>query len=201
MRTAKPRIMPVEDGEWSAEQEQLLRPLATDRGAIFNVFRTLARHPKAMRAFMPLAGYILQRWGYAESGSSISARERELLILRTAWLCRAGYEWVAHVRLSLRIGLTEAEIERVRKGSADPGWSEPERALVRAAEELYADKFVSAPTWAALSAGLSQEQCMDVVWTVGQYTQVAMLLNSFGVQLDSGWSISDSDRRALFSLD
>jgi hypothetical protein len=27
---------------------------------------------------------------------------------------------------------------------------------------------------------------MDVVFTAGQYTQVSMLLNTFGVQLDEG---------------
>ena len=27
---------------------------------------------------------------------------------------------------------------------------------------------------------------MDVVFTAGQYTQVSMMLNSFGVQLDEG---------------
>jgi len=30
---------------------------------------------------------------------------------------------------------------------------------------------------------------MDVVFTVGQYTQVSMMLNTFGVQLDPGQSL------------
>ena len=37
---------------------------------------------------------------------------------------------------------------------------------------------------------------MDLVLTVGQYTQVAMMLNSFGVQLDPGLDLDpDLDRR------
>ncbi|MEN9718814.1 MAG: hypothetical protein RIQ99_1692, partial [Pseudomonadota bacterium] len=35
-------------------------------------------------------------------------------------------------------------------------------------------------------APLGQRGQMDLVYTVGQYTQVSMLLNSFGVQLDPG---------------
>ncbi len=30
---------------------------------------------------------------------------------------------------------------------------------------------------------------MDVVYTAGQYTQVSMMLNSFGVQLDAGLTL------------
>ena len=36
---------------------------------------------------------------------------------------------------------------------------------------------------------------MDVVFTVGQYTQVSMFLNTFGVQLDEGQTL-DPDLRA-----
>jgi hypothetical protein len=35
---------------------------------------------------------------------------------------------------------------------------------------------------------------MDVVFTAGQYTQVCMMLNSFGVQLDEGQTL-DPDFR------
>jgi hypothetical protein len=37
---------------------------------------------------------------------------------------------------------------------------------------------------------------MDVVFTVGQYTQVSMILNSFGVQLDPG-QVLDPDLRGF----
>jgi len=41
-------------------------------------------------------------------------------------------------------------------------------------------------TWAALSAKYDDQQMLDVVFTVGQYTLVSMALNTFGVQLDDG---------------
>ena len=41
-------------------------------------------------------------------------------------------------------------------------------------------------TWTALKTHFSDKQCMDLVFTAGQYTQVCMMLNSFGVQLDEG---------------
>ena len=37
---------------------------------------------------------------------------------------------------------------------------------------------------------------MDLVYTIAQYSQVSMLLNSFGVQLDEGLALDpDLDRR------
>ena len=63
--------------------------------------------------------------------------------------------------------------------------------MLRATDELVADKFVTDATWAALS-GLSEAQRMDLVYTVAQYTQVSMILNSFGVQLDEGQTL-DAD--------
>ena len=67
-----------------------------------------------------------------------------------------------------------------------PDWEPFDATLLRAADELHADAFVSAATWAALSEHYSQEQLMDVVFTVGQYHLVSMALNSFGVQLEDG---------------
>jgi hypothetical protein len=49
--------------------------------------------------------------------------------------------------------------------------------------------------WAELTAHFTEKQCMDVVMTAGQYTQVSMMLNSFGVQLDEG-QVLDPDLKA-----
>jgi alkylhydroperoxidase family enzyme len=56
---------------------------------------------------------------------------------------------------------------------------------------------VSDASWARLKAHFTDAQCMDLVYTVGQYTQVSMLLNSFGVQLDDGLVLDpDLDHRS-----
>jgi len=82
--------------------------------------------------------------------------------------------------------LTDRDIERIREGPDAPGWDPFEAALVRAADELHRDAFVSDETWALLARRYDTRQLMDVVFTVGQYNLVSMALNSFGVQLDEG---------------
>lgn len=181
MRLTTPRIAPLQDGELDADQRELLAPML-ERGPALNIFRTLARAPAAAKAFLAWGNYILSR------RNGLPAREREIVILRIGFLCRAGYEWTQHVPLGMRAGLTEDEVQRIKAG-AEAGWSAADAALIRAADELHHDQFITDATWAALSAHFDEKQRMDVVFTAGQYTQVSMMLNSFGVQLDPGQTL------------
>ena len=87
-----------------------------------------------------------------------------------------------------RVAERAEEIERI-KGGADAGWNAADAALIKAADELHADQFIGEATWAELGKHFSDKQRMDVVFTTGQYTQVSMILNTFGVQLDAGQTL------------
>lgn len=182
MRTRGPRIAPLKDEELDAGQKEILAPMA-QRGRVLNIFRTLVREPDGMRGFMAWGNYILSR------RNGLAPREREIVILRIGFLCRAGYEWTQHVPIGKRAGLSDDEIARIKKGTDAPGWSESDAALIRAGDELHRDHFISDTTWAALGKHFSDKQRMDVVFTAGQYTQVSMILNTFGVQLDEGQTL------------
>jgi len=187
MRLDAPRISPLAFEDLTAEQREALGSLA-DRPPILNIFATMARAPKALARFLEWGNYILSR------RNSLSARQREIVILRVGYLCRSGYEFTQHTRIGLASGLTADEIAAIKAG-AGPGWSEADAALIAAADELVGDHFVGNGTWAKLRAHFDEKQCMDVVFTVGQYTQVSMLLNTLGVQLDAGQTL-DPDLRA-----
>ncbi|HEX2590530.1 MAG TPA: hypothetical protein VHL34_03505 [Rhizomicrobium sp.] len=110
------------------------------------------------------------------------------MILRIGYLCKSGYEWTQHVGIGKREGLTDDECTRIKQG-AGAGWSAADAALITASDELHHDQFITDATWKALKEHFSDKQCMDVVFTAGQYTQVSMILNSFGVQLDPGQTL------------
>lgn len=149
------------------------------RGQVFNIFRTLAHHPKLLERWMVFGTHILNK-------SSLPPRERELVILRIGWLCRSEYEWGQHVLIGRLAGLTDEEILRIKAGPEEAGWSDLDSALLRAVDELHAEAFISDPTWQALAAQLTNQQLLDLIFTVGQYNMVAMALNTLGVQLDEG---------------
>ncbi|MCH8813978.1 MAG: carboxymuconolactone decarboxylase family protein [Chloroflexi bacterium] len=178
MRLSEPRIPPLEASEWDENLAELKGQLeSTDR--VLNIYKTLARHPK-----------LLKRWGvfgtHVLFKSTLPARERELLILRTGWLCQSGYEWGQHVLIGRTAGLTDEEIDRVKEGPDAAGWASADADLLRAADELHNDSFISDATWNALSGRYDTQQMIDLIFVVGQYHTVSMALNSLGVQLDDG---------------
>jgi alkylhydroperoxidase family enzyme len=118
--------------------------------------------------------------------STLPPRERELVMLRIGWLCQAAYEWSHHSVLGIEAGLTQDELLRIIQGPDAEGWSQFDRTLLRAVDELHEDSFIADDTWEALAERYDTRQLMDLVFTVGQYNLVSMALNSFGVQLDEG---------------
>jgi AhpD family alkylhydroperoxidase len=140
-----------------------------------NLLGTFAHHPELTRAFHTLAGHAL-------FGTTLSERQRELLVLRVAAVRTCEYEWAQHLVLAADVGITEDEIAAVREGTGLDG---AEQALLDAVGELLRDAQVSDATWSVLAAELDTQQLVDVVFTVGTYDALAMAMKSFGVELDA----------------
>ncbi len=178
MRVSEPRVSPLPESEWNEDAREFLRRVERD-GSVLNIYRTLARHPKLLKRWSVFGTHVLYK-------STLPARERELLILRTGWLCQSEYEWGQHVSIARGCGITDEEINRVKEGPDAVGWDQPDAALLRAVDELLGDAFIGDPTWQTLSERFDTRQLMDIVFTVGQYHLVSMALNTLGVQLDDG---------------
>jgi 4-carboxymuconolactone decarboxylase len=170
------RLPPLPDEEWTDQTRAALATLlprkmrnARDAG---NALATFVRHPDLAEAFVAFNTYLLFR-------STLPARLRELAILRVARRHGCEYEWLHHQKAAAEIGLSEAEIEAAGRGEAtDPA----DAAVLAAVDELHDHSTMSDGTWAELSEHLDERQRMDLVFTVGTYTLLAMAFNTFGVQ-------------------
>jgi alkylhydroperoxidase family enzyme len=184
------RITPLlPPNEWPPEMREALaalrppearHPLPVPREGrpkALNALGTLARHPALTTAFHRFNGHV-------QFATTLSLRQRELLVLRVAALRQAEYEWAQHVVLAGDAGLDDGEIARIAEGPDAPGWSPLERAMLRAVDELIADAEIADATWKALADELDEQQLMDLVFTVGSYEVLAMAFKSFGVELD-----------------
>jgi alkylhydroperoxidase family enzyme len=176
-----PRIAPLPEDEWDEVSEPILKASQPGLGRLGdnNIFSTLARHPQLMRTWLPFGGFLLGR-------GVLPARDRELLILRTACNCSSSYEWGQHVRIAEALGIDRAEILRVAHGPEADGWSPSDSALLRAADELHRDAKVSQGTWAQLSDDHDERGLIELTMLVGHYHMVAFALNSLEVGLDAG---------------
>jgi alkylhydroperoxidase family enzyme len=148
-------------------------------GEDLNIFATLAHHPRLLKRWTAFGGTLLYR-------GVLPPRDRELVILRTAWNCGAEYEWGQHARIALGVGVNDDEIARVTDGPDAPGWTPKESALLRAADELHGQSLISDDTWRALVDDYDAPQLIELCMLVGQYHLVAFTLNSLGVQREPG---------------
>ncbi len=180
VRLREPRLKPLPESEANGEQKEALNALGPQRQG-YNVYRTMARHPKMMARWFTFASYVL-------SESTLPPRHREMVILRIGWLCRAEYEFAHHARIGRSVGLSPEEISRITEGPQASGWDPFEAALLQAVDELRSQAFITGPTWDLLARRYDSNQLMDLVITVGEYNLVSMMLNTLGVQLEEGFA-------------
>jgi alkylhydroperoxidase family enzyme len=174
-----PRIPPVTDPPPEVLELYSKGGLRAPDGSTLNIFATLAHHPPLLKRWLVFANHVLAK-------STLTPRDRELAILRVGVRCRSRYEFGQHVVIARRSDITDEEIERVKVGPDDAAWSEHDRALLRAVDELHDDSRISDETWSTLSTSYSTQQMLDLIFAVGQYHLVSFALNSAGVELDEG---------------
>ena len=139
----------------------------------FPVVGLLARHPKMAEAFLTFNAYLLQR-------GELSARLRELVILRVAYKHQSAFEWGQHVKMALTAGVTQTEIDRIIEGPG--GFAGSDELVLTATEELTDSGVVTAATWDRLEKELNTHQAMEVVFVVGAYITTGMAFGTWGLQ-------------------
>lgn len=179
-RPSAPRIEPIDLDDVDDEElaATLAGALAID-GRPLNIFGVLAHHPKLLKRFNLLGGFLLNK-------GLLPERERELVILRIGWNARAVYEFGQHTVIGRRCGLTDAEIDALTRDPDTHDWSADDRALIALADELAADDCVGDATWSALAERWSEAELVELLIVAGFYRLVSGFLNSAGVQLDDG---------------
>jgi alkylhydroperoxidase family enzyme len=169
-------MAPLPEEDRSDRQQEVIADAV--QGPTINVYATVARHPEVAAAMFNL-GRTLRR-------SGLPARHREILILRTGWNCGSGYELAQHYRVATGIGMTAADMERIRLGPEAAGWESFEAVLCRAADELHAEHTMSDETWRALAEHYDEAQLIQATSLVGYYHLVSFVLNALGVPLEDG---------------
>jgi len=142
-----------------------------------HVFTTLGRGRGLFWGWLHFAGRLMP-------GGVLPRRLTELVILRVAHLRGCDYEFDHHVRLGRRAGVTAQDVERVRTGPQDPAWTERERVLLAAADELVGRRDLSDAGWDALRTQYDERSALELVLLVGHYDMLATALLALRVQPD-----------------
>lgn len=122
----------------------------------------MAHNPPIAQMFIPLSIHL------AMSGM-LPGRDREIAVMRLAWLAKLPFVWGEHVRMGKLEGITSEEVERVTQGSSAEGWSEHDRAILRAVEGLHQKSEISDDTWNVLARTWNKGQLVELPMLVGSY--------------------------------
>ncbi|WP_317930232.1 carboxymuconolactone decarboxylase family protein [Halioxenophilus sp. WMMB6] len=114
---------------------------------------------------------------------SLPLRDRQLVILRTGWLRQIPYIFGEHVSVSKKLGLTDEDIEQVIVGSASPHWSEHEKALLEATEQIVNSAMVTDEVWQILAKSYNHPQLFELPVLIGQFSTVGYFQNVLRIPL------------------
>jgi alkylhydroperoxidase family enzyme len=182
------RIEPVPSDEWPDGMRDALaamippvrrhpEPVRENRPKGRTVLGAFANHTDLARAFFTFNGHIL--WG-----TTLTARWREMIVLRVATRRRSASLWAEHVFVARDAGMTDEEIARVAFGPDAPLFEPLDVALLRSVDEVIDDGAITEPTWLVLAAELDAQQLLDLVFTIGCYQTLSSLFRSLELEVD-----------------
>lgn len=166
------RSLPV--GEWNEGLEKVVSDM---RGQPLNVHGLMAHNPDLLAAWWSLRLHVVR-------GGQLSARHRELVVLRVAAHTACWYEWASHVERGLAAGLTLQEVEAVTWASAPADWVESDALVLRAVDDCAAFGRILPETLEALRDRLSAVQVLDIIAVHGTYMMLATMIDTWSLELD-----------------
>jgi len=167
------RPLPPED--WDSSLQHIIEAM---NGQPIQIHCLLANHPTLLQAW----------WSYrmhSVRGGDLEQRDCELVILRVAVHMRAWYEWAAHVDRGLAAGLSLEEIKRVAKGPSAQNWSEKDRLLLTAVDQLINKNGIAPDTRAELLGCFSDTQVLDIISLQGMYVTIACILGTWPIEIEA----------------
>jgi 4-carboxymuconolactone decarboxylase len=169
------RIKPLEPSKWTDAHREVIGARGVDSQQA-----VCAHNLELCRKFWEFTTQLTSHY-------TLPLRDKELLILRTAWLSRGDFVWGAHSTGSgKKAGITDEELTSITKGPDAKGWNNFDRALLRAADELHTSRFIKDATWKTLDERYDEGQLVEVLFVVGDYTLLTMFQNSVGLPLRPG---------------
>lgn len=195
MTGAEPRLAPLPAGRWD---EEVVDALELGRSALLsdelqaaldsrdpdrlakvlpNAITTMLYNPRLAGAWLAFNGALLR-------DLALSPRNRELVVLRVAWRTRSRYEWLQHVRMAPRHGITPEEVGRIATEACPGPWAPLEGDLLAATDQLLGTHTITAATWQRLARSMDQRELVELPFVIGAYATLAMAFNTFGIQPD-----------------
>ncbi|MFF3212725.1 carboxymuconolactone decarboxylase family protein [Streptomyces sp. NPDC002886] len=173
------RIAPLPPERWTPALRELLAGSAQDGPGRVNLFGTLAHHPALAHAWLSLARVLTHE-------GTLSSRQRELVVLRTAHRRGGSFVFDRHRAVAADAGLDSGEVAATAAPLAEHPWSAADLALLETSDALAAGEQLPQPLWDRLAAGLRPDQLIELLLLAGQCATMCATLGALHTPPDGG---------------
>lgn len=169
-RRVVPRVPLIESREQAElSQIEVFDHIVSSRGRMLRPYAILMHRPEIAQAAADLGAVI-------RFSSTLSDRDRELVIVTAAIERDCAFEWEAHRPLAAEAGVPEETLDAVASGG-EVG-DERDAAIVAYARSLARTGKVDDATFDGATALLGEGGIVEATAVVGYYTMLAMVMNA-----------------------
>lgn len=120
---------------------------------------------------------------FLRSESSLPKKLQELAMLVTARELDCQYIWNSHAGSTREAGIADATVDALRERKELPKLPDEETAVIRFGQEFFRTHRVSRGTFQLAVETLGQRGAIELGLFLGNYASLALLVNSFDVDL------------------
>lgn len=142
-----------------------------------NVYQMLANVPASFEPYVALAKSIFVE-------GKFNPRLREIAILRLAHDLKCPYEWHQHVFIAKSNGVTDQEIETIRKENPVKGLGKEENFICKVADEITLDGNLKDATFKELYSRYSIEEGSELIFAISFMNMLGRYINATRVQIE-----------------
>jgi 4-carboxymuconolactone decarboxylase len=163
--------------EFSERQRELAARIAGKRGQVRGPFLVWLHSPELCDRVEALGAFV-------RYDCSLSEKLREFSILITARFWDAQHSWNSHFDKAVAAGMSAEALKAIAEHRTPAFAQEDERVFYAFCMEVLQQHFVSDATFAAAQRLFGNHGVVDIIGCLGNFSMLAMCLNTFQVDLD-----------------
>ena len=167
--------LPYADENTDPETAALAQRIRDERGGrLLNLYRMLLNSPPIAEGWLNLLTAVRQK-------SHLSARYREMAIIRVALLNGADYEYKAHIPFAVEAGLTLGQIESLASWTSATECDEVDRAVLAYVDSMTRDIQVPDAIFDNVAQCFNDRELTELTTTIAAYNMVSRFLQALRV--------------------
>jgi 4-carboxymuconolactone decarboxylase len=171
------RLPTLKMEELSERQKELAARISGKRGQVRGPFLVWLQSPELCDRVEALGAFV-------RFDCSLSEKLREFSILITARFWDAQHSWNAHVDKAVAAGMSLDTLRAIAEHRTPQFKADDERIFYKFCMEVLEQHFVSDESFAEARKQFGNQGVVDIIGCLGNFSMLAMCLNTFQVDLD-----------------